>query len=122
VNVSISGKCDRATRVAGNRRALQTFFGAQHSVGHVAFVRSTAWICECANPTCSGVVEASVQEYEAIHGDDAFLFVVPSDGHYMPEIEQVVEHRDRYWIVEQIEARSERTDGRPIDTPLSLRT
>ena len=122
MNVSISVKCDRAKRVAGNRRALQTFFGAQHSVSHVAFCRPTEWICECANPACSGVVDASVQEYEAIHVDDAFFFVVASDDHYTPEIEQVVEHRDRYWIVEQIEVRSERAAGRPVDTPLSLRT
>jgi hypothetical protein len=122
VNVSISVKHDRATRVAGNRRALQMFFGAQHSVSHVAFIRPTEWICECANPTCSGVVDASVQEYEAIHVDDAFLFVVASDDHYTPEIEQVVEHTDRYWIVEQIEVRSERAGGRPVDAPLSLRT
>ena len=120
--MSISVKCDRATRVAGNRRALQTFLGAQHSVSHVAFSRPTEWICECANPACSGVVDASIQEYEAIHVDDAFFFVVASDDHYTPEIEHVVEHRDRYWIVEQIGVRSERAKDRPVDTPLSLRT
>jgi hypothetical protein len=113
---------DRATRVADNRRALQTFFGTQHSISHVASIRPISWLCECANPICSAVLDASVQEYEAIHMVGAFLFVVASDDHYTPEIEQIVEHTDRYWIVEQIETRGERARRRLIEAPLSLRT
>jgi hypothetical protein len=114
--------CDRATRVADNRRALQTFFGSLHSIGHAASVRPVSWVCECANPSCNEAVDASLEEYEAIHMVGAFLFIVASDDHYTPEIEQIVEHTDRYWIVEQIETQGERARRRLLEAPLSLRT
>ena len=86
---------DRATRVADNRRALQTFFGTQHSISHVAPIPSDLVDLRVRKPHLPRSVDASIQEYEAIHMVDSFLFVVASDDHYTPEIEQIVEHTDR---------------------------
>ena len=60
------------------------------------------WICECANDACVERIELSANEYELVRRDQARFFVAPSNEHVWPEVEQVIERNDHYWIVEQI--------------------
>ena len=59
------------------------------------------WLCECANDTCLERIEMSIEEYEAVRQDGARFFVAPSDEHVWPDVERVIEHNDRYWVVEK---------------------
>jgi hypothetical protein len=57
------------------------------------------WICECANDSCSERIELTGQEYEAVRADGKRFAVAPSEAHVFPQIEDVVERTDRYWVV-----------------------
>jgi hypothetical protein len=61
------------------------------------------WVCECAREDCSIAVQLTVGEYETVRSDSARFLVAPGDEHVFPDIEQVVERYDRYWIVEKLE-------------------
>jgi hypothetical protein len=61
-----------------------------------------AWVCECANGTCSERVEMSASEYEEIRSGGARFFVAPSDEHLWPDVEVVTKRNDRYWIVVKV--------------------
>jgi hypothetical protein len=60
------------------------------------------WICECGNDSCVERIEVSANEYELVRRDQARFFVAPSNEHVWPEVEQVIERNDHYWIVEKI--------------------
>jgi hypothetical protein len=60
------------------------------------------WICECADDMCTERIEMSAEEYEAIRLDGARFFVAPGAEHVWPDVENVTERTDRYWIVEKI--------------------
>ncbi len=49
----------------------------------------TEFVCECANPTCTHRVEATLVEYERIRGDGATFLLVP--GHEDERVEAVVQ-------------------------------
>jgi len=73
-----------------------------------------AWICECANDSCSERIEMSATEYEQIRRDGARFFVSPSGEHVWPDVERVTERNDRYWTVEKTgEARELARKGDP---------
>src|SRR5215210_3838117 len=62
------------------------------------------WICECANPECFKTIEMTHEEYELVRteaGGKRF-FVKPDDAHVIPEVENVVERHERYWVVEKV--------------------
>ena len=67
-----------------------------------AVTETAEWICECANDTCVERIAMSANEYEAVRGDGARFFVAASDEHVWPDVEEVAERNDRYWIVEKI--------------------
>ena len=54
-------------------------------------------LCECGNNTCVEHIEVSLSEYERIRAESTLFFVRP--GHATPDVEDVVEHHDRYDIV-----------------------
>jgi hypothetical protein len=60
------------------------------------------WVCECARTDCSIAVRLTVAEYESVRSDPAKFLVAPGDEHVVPEIEQVVERTERYWVVEKL--------------------
>ena len=60
------------------------------------------WICECANDTCVERITLSANEYEAVRRDQARFLVAPNNEHVWPEVEQVIERNDHYWIVAKI--------------------
>lgn len=62
---------------------------------------SADWVCECAAEACDVPVQLTVAEYEAVRADPHRFFVAPSDDHVFPELERVVERKERYWVVEK---------------------
>ena len=60
-------------------------------------------ICECADETCSEQINVSASEYEQIRAHGTWFAVAPSDEHVFPDVEQVIEKHENYWIVEKIE-------------------
>ena len=61
---------------------------------------STEFICECDDPQCTARVEATLEEYEEVRADGARFLLAP--GHGDRSIEQVVEHRGSFMIVEKV--------------------
>jgi len=117
---------DRSARAAKNQ-AL--FRGANDRVKALneAFSLVTPlgeWICECANVGCIERIEMSVDAYEAVRRHETRFFVAPSDEHFWPDVERVIEHTDGYWVVELTlqESEAERDDAPAGRLPLSLRT
>ena len=63
---------------------------------------STEFICECGDPQCTNRVEATLEEYEEVRGDGARFLLMP--GHGDGSVEEVVESRGRFMIVEKVQA------------------
>jgi len=61
-----------------------------------------AAICECAEDTCSERIPLSSGEYERVREHGTWFAVAPSDAHVFPDVEEIVEQHERYWIVEKI--------------------
>lgn len=118
---------DRAARAAKNQ---VLFRGANERVKELneAFslvVPLGEWMCECANTDCIERIEMSVAAYEAVRRHEARFFVTPSDRHFWPDVERVIEHNDGYWVVERIGrpgGAAARDEARSSRGPLPLRT
>jgi hypothetical protein len=72
----------------------------------VAFEEETAaadelvpFICECGDHTCIEAVELTVDEYVSAHSAPNLFTVKPEHVH--PEIEQITDTADRFWVVEK---------------------
>ena len=59
------------------------------------------WACECADPACSERIKLTQAEYEEIRFDPRRFAVAPGEHHYVPDIENLVEENERYWVVEK---------------------
>jgi hypothetical protein len=57
------------------------------------------FVCECSNADCSLRVKLTIAEYERLRANGARFAVRP--GHALPEIEDVVERHDDYWVVQK---------------------
>lgn len=55
------------------------------------------YLCECSNSDCTFKIELKQDEYEHVRTNGEWFAIVPE--HALPEIEDVVERHDRYWIV-----------------------
>jgi hypothetical protein len=56
-------------------------------------------LCECGRQGCSGVITMTVADYDASHVQEDRFVVVP--GHESTDIENVVEERDGYLVVDK---------------------
>jgi hypothetical protein len=56
-------------------------------------------LCECGRQGCSGVITMTVADYDGVHAQDDRFVVVP--GHESTDIENVVEERDGYFVVDK---------------------
>ena len=65
-------------------------------------LQEAALVCECADPECGHRIEASLDDYERARSDGALFVVAPE--HHVPELEEVVESRPGYRIVEKLRA------------------
>jgi hypothetical protein len=59
-------------------------------------------VCECADLECGHPIEASLDDYERVRSDGALFVVAPE--HDVPELEEVVDSRPGYRIVEKLRA------------------
>ncbi|MDX6485134.1 MAG: hypothetical protein QOF43_287 [Gaiellaceae bacterium] len=62
---------------------------------------STQFVCECADANCTHRVDATLDEYEGVRADGATFMLVP--GHEQDDIERVIEHRERFHVVEKMQ-------------------
>jgi hypothetical protein len=59
------------------------------------------WLCECANPECLERLSITHEEYEQIRADGTHFAIAPQESHVFPEVEDVIERHERYWVVEK---------------------
>jgi hypothetical protein len=57
------------------------------------------FICECADPGCTQILQLSLAEYEMIRAHRRFLHAV---GHHTGEHEMVIEEKPGYAVVEKV--------------------
>jgi hypothetical protein len=60
---------------------------------------SRAFVCECADPTCTETINLTHEQYCGVRADPSHFAVVP--GHVRLEVERVVERHDSYFVVEK---------------------
>lgn len=61
---------------------------------------STQFVCECADPSCTHRLQATLNEYEQVRSDGATFMLVP--GHEHADIERIVDRRRRFNVVEKV--------------------
>ena len=59
----------------------------------------TKFVCECADPTCTHRVDATLEQYEQVRKDGATFLLVP--GHEDERVEAVVKADDERAVVEK---------------------
>jgi hypothetical protein len=75
------------------------------------------WICECADASCTVMVDARLDEYEAVRANPRRFIVYP--GHVYPEVERVVRGNERYTVVEKLAKGAEVADATYPRGPVS---
>jgi hypothetical protein len=104
-----SGMDERSERIAKN----ETLFRATNreiEEGGGADQRIDV-LCECGRPGCRGVITLTVADYERVHAQKDRFVVVP--GHESTEIENVVEERDGYFVVDKFGEAEEIAEEQP---------
>jgi hypothetical protein len=90
-------RLDRAERNEQAFKGYNERRAAAEEAGDVPPDERVPFACECDDPGCGRAIEITVSEYErAVAAVDRFV-VIP--GHEDPEVEVVVERRERYLIV-----------------------
>jgi hypothetical protein len=59
------------------------------------------FLCECGDDRCTHRIEVPLEEYERVRGNPTRFLV--KRGHVVPEVEEVVQRRRRYAIVEKVD-------------------
>jgi hypothetical protein len=84
------------------REANERIEYAATVVGHKGL---RPFICECSLDGCVERIDVETEVYESVRGHSARFVTLP--GHEIAEIEDVVERRDGYQIVEKLEVFAE---------------
>jgi hypothetical protein len=61
----------------------------------------TEFLCECGDSDCTHRIEVPLEEYERVRKHPTRFLV--RRGHVAPEVEEVVQRRRRYAIVEKVD-------------------
>lgn len=100
----MSSDTDRAARTAQNESLFREVNERVKELNETfdSLSRHPEWICECGNTECLAPVHMTREEYDAVRarGSDCFL-VQPDEAHVLPEVEEVVERHERYWVVQK---------------------
>ena len=59
------------------------------------------FLCECGDSSCTHRIELSLEEYEDVREHPTRFFV--RRGHAEPDVEEVVDRRRRYAIVDKVD-------------------
>ena len=62
---------------------------------------TSMFVCECSSIDCVEQVLMTLEEYAGVRTNPRTAVVAPSEDHVVPEIEQVVERTDRFFVVEK---------------------
>jgi hypothetical protein len=89
----------RDERLAENQRTFRQANERLQELADVADGARIPFLCECADLSCLGRVEASHGEFEVVHEDDDRFFIVP--GHRLMDGESVVDRNERYEVVDK---------------------
>ena len=107
VSGDLSELQERAARNESRYRALNERMKAHNAMHVWVDPPMPDWVCECASLECMKPVRLTQAEYEAVRAEPTHFFVVPSEEHLTPAVEDVVERHERYWVLEKIEEAAE---------------
>jgi hypothetical protein len=96
---------DRATRVAKNqstfRRANEQIEQTAQDLADDLTVQHVPFLCECADASCTKIIQLTLAEYEDVRAGPRRFAVVP--GHEVGVVdEHVISQNDRFTTVEKI--------------------
>ena len=92
---------EREVRAARNESLFRSLNERLDQVREVTSAEEpTEYFCECAQRGCASTVALSSQEYELVRSAGDRFLVIPD--HVVPDIEQVLEEHENYWIVEKL--------------------
>src|SRR5213595_2894484 len=101
---------ERNERIAKNeavfRAANREIEQAEGAAGPAAPIEV---LCECGRQGCGGVIALTVADYDGVHAQADRFVVLP--GHESPEIENVVEERAGYLVVDKFGEAEDIADG-----------
>ena len=90
----------REERLAANEALFREVNERIAEVSERFALEEVSAICECATVDCTQRFDLSRRDYKEVRSASIQFVLVP--GHEKPDIERVVERRDRYLIVEKI--------------------
>jgi hypothetical protein len=67
-------------------------------------------LCECGRRGCGGVITLTIADYDGVHSQTDRFVVLP--GHESPEIENVVEERAGYLVIDKFGEAEDIADGK----------
>ena len=102
--MSVPTEQDARERRAGENQAL--FREVNERINAVkesraVWVTISEWVCECADETCTERIAMTPEEYEELRSNATHFAVAPAEMHVVPDVERIVEKRERYWVVEK---------------------
>jgi hypothetical protein len=107
-----------ATNNATFREANERISAAAGSYG---IETPIPFICECSDPSCSGIIRLTLEEYEEVRANSRHFVNIPGHEAASMGMAVVVEQRDGYSIVEKIGRAAEIVDAlderRPVSNP-----
>lgn len=93
---------DMHTWAARNQVLFREINERIREIGDIQRVRADeplGFLCECADEACTETVPLTVAEYEEIRTSPTWFPIKP--GHELPEVEAVVDRRERYIVVQK---------------------
>jgi hypothetical protein len=101
MSVSVDGRASRAARNQSFFRQINERVNELNEAFSLVLPLGE-WVCECADQSCIAHIEVSAQDYETVRQNAARFVVAPGDEHVWPDVENVAERNERYWVVEKL--------------------
>lgn len=92
---------DRKQRIEENERLFREVNERVRQVqaGFETAGPDPVWVCECGDETCFDKIRVSLKEYHGVRAHSDWFLIKP--GHEKLDVEQVIEERPGYMIVEK---------------------
>jgi hypothetical protein len=94
---------ERERRIGENEALFRDINDKVEGLNRSLAVVSTRMVvvCECGLQECLERIDLSIEEYERVRADSTHFVIVP--GHELPDVEDVIERSDRYYVVRKHE-------------------
>ena len=94
---------ERARRIGRNEALYRAVNDEVHGLNErfAAVSNPMSAVCECGRPDCDERIELSAAAYEEVRQDSTRFVVKP--GHEEPDVEDVVERLEAYFVVQKRE-------------------